>query len=334
MKDRIPTPGQEGRMLITPENGDPPFYATVAMADNPSEDGTPLNKANLLTDATAALFGLSVNAVPNDVLRWVGKYNQHWWTKREYTPPTFTLGEVISGSSMSIGNSFTYSCSYSDTIEVGHNGTVELAGNVTTESFTGVSQAQKIFDSIKGKYFKTNVTNYTYIAYRTQTSAITGSGTIAVPHQKVTGQPSVIGAMLSYEISNEPDTFPVNDAVDSVWYTYLGVPFDNAVAAPKIQTGSYIGTGTYGKENPNTLSFNFLVKLILITGSWGNDYTQRYTAILNVEAGTYSGLDHIGNHAFSGTIVRNDDEVSWYNNYNAAGQGNVANSNYTYIAIG
>lgn len=221
-------------------------------------------KEQVMTAATAAAFGFGASAVPDDVLAFLGKYNKHWWTKREYTPQSFTLGEVISGSSMSIGNSFTYSCSYSDTIEVGHNGTVKLAGNVTTESFTGVSQAQKIFDSIKGKYFKTNVTNYTYIAYRTQTSAITGSGTIAVPHQKVTGQPSVIGAMLSYEISNEPDTFPVNDAVDSVWYTYLGVPFENAVTAPKIVTGSYTGTGTNSASTPVTLTFDFSPKFILI----------------------------------------------------------------------
>lgn len=69
MKDRIPTPGQEGRVLITPENGDAPFYAKVAMADNPSENGTPLHKATLLKDATAAMFGLPNTAVPDDALQ-------------------------------------------------------------------------------------------------------------------------------------------------------------------------------------------------------------------------------------------------------------------------
>lgn len=65
MQDRVSaTPG---RMLITPENGQPAFYATVEMADNPTVEGTPLNKANLLTDATAALFGLGSEAVPDDL---------------------------------------------------------------------------------------------------------------------------------------------------------------------------------------------------------------------------------------------------------------------------
>lgn len=71
MKDRVSaTPG---RMLITPENGQPAFYATVELADNPSVEGTPLNKANLLTDATAALFGLGSDAVPDEVLGIMGE---------------------------------------------------------------------------------------------------------------------------------------------------------------------------------------------------------------------------------------------------------------------
>lgn len=68
MEDRNPTPGQEGRMLITPEDGTPAFHARVEMADNPRREGTPLNKATLLKDATAALFGLDNTAVPDDVL--------------------------------------------------------------------------------------------------------------------------------------------------------------------------------------------------------------------------------------------------------------------------
>ena len=67
MQDRVPTPGQEGRVLITPENGSSPFYAKVEMADNPTQAGTPLNKATLLQDATAELFGLGADAVPDDV---------------------------------------------------------------------------------------------------------------------------------------------------------------------------------------------------------------------------------------------------------------------------
>lgn len=71
MYDRQPTPGKEGRVLITPLNGSAPYYATVAMADEPLEEGTALNKTNLLKDATAALFGLGADAVPDDVYKQI-----------------------------------------------------------------------------------------------------------------------------------------------------------------------------------------------------------------------------------------------------------------------
>lgn len=66
MQDRVPV--NPGRVLITPENGSAAYYATMTRADNPTQEGTPLNKASLLKDATAALFGLGTDAVPDDAL--------------------------------------------------------------------------------------------------------------------------------------------------------------------------------------------------------------------------------------------------------------------------
>ena len=67
MRDRIPSEGKAGRVLLTPENGDAPFYAIMEMADEPLEVGTPPTKANLLTDETeAALFGSVADRTVND----------------------------------------------------------------------------------------------------------------------------------------------------------------------------------------------------------------------------------------------------------------------------
>lgn len=65
MKDRVPA--NPGRVLITPENGAAAYYATMTRADNPTQQGDPLNKNTLLKDATAALFGMGADAVPDDV---------------------------------------------------------------------------------------------------------------------------------------------------------------------------------------------------------------------------------------------------------------------------
>ena len=69
MKDRISQ--NPGRVLITPEDGSAPFYATMTRADNPTQEGDPISKETLLKDATAALVGLGADAVPDDVFRLI-----------------------------------------------------------------------------------------------------------------------------------------------------------------------------------------------------------------------------------------------------------------------
>lgn len=63
MKDRVPL--YPGRVKLTPVSGKENTYDMVR-ADEPTQEGTPLNKATLLKDATAALLGLESDAVPDD----------------------------------------------------------------------------------------------------------------------------------------------------------------------------------------------------------------------------------------------------------------------------
>lgn len=68
MRDRQPL--NPNRVLITPENGATPFYATITRADNPVEVGHRLNKATLLKDITCGMLGLDPQtAVPDDALQ-------------------------------------------------------------------------------------------------------------------------------------------------------------------------------------------------------------------------------------------------------------------------
>ena len=70
MKDRQPT--RPGRVKLTPENGQAPFFATMEMADEPSEVGTPLNRATLLSNETASAFGLDPDtSTPEQVFNFL-----------------------------------------------------------------------------------------------------------------------------------------------------------------------------------------------------------------------------------------------------------------------
>ena len=98
----------------------------------------------------------------------------------------------------------------------------------------------------------------------------------------------------------------------------------------QIETGSYMGTGTHGQSNPNTLTFGFEPKLVIIANT--NDAFKMniwYTGLLQ---GIYPYNSPLYNqYTLSGTTL------SWYNN-NGAGsaddQLNFSNREYAYIAIG
>lgn len=67
IKDRVPT--KPNRFLFTPEDGSSPFYAVLSRADEPTQEGTPLNKATLdamrtaenvwVSDEVKELYGLT-----------------------------------------------------------------------------------------------------------------------------------------------------------------------------------------------------------------------------------------------------------------------------------
>lgn len=70
MQDRVPL--YPGRVTLTPVAGQENTF-DMARADQPTQEGTPLNKATLLKDATAAKFGKDAGAVPDEVLDVLSK---------------------------------------------------------------------------------------------------------------------------------------------------------------------------------------------------------------------------------------------------------------------
>lgn len=65
MQDRVSQ--YPGRVKLTPVSGQENVY-DMEWADGATVVGDPLNKNTFLTDATAALYGLGADAVPDDVL--------------------------------------------------------------------------------------------------------------------------------------------------------------------------------------------------------------------------------------------------------------------------
>lgn len=97
MQDRVSL--YPGRVKLTPVAGQANTY-DLTRADQPTQEGTPLNKASLLKDTTAALFGLTTDAVPDDVLAsiktLIDSANANADTKAKFATGYYT-GTGVSG---------------------------------------------------------------------------------------------------------------------------------------------------------------------------------------------------------------------------------------------
>lgn len=94
MQDRVPL--YPGRVTLTPVSGQANTF-DLTRADQPTQEGTPLNKASLLKDTTAALFGKTNAAVPDDILNLLSK-SALAQIKEKYTKTTigtFAVGKTI-----------------------------------------------------------------------------------------------------------------------------------------------------------------------------------------------------------------------------------------------
>lgn len=261
-------------MHIIPENGSAPFYAKVEMADNPLHEGTPLSKETLLQDATAALFGLDETAVPDDALFFLGKYNKHWWRRFGAVAATYQLGtETVNAEVTPSG--YSAHIHYSDNIVVADDGAISLAEPIRSFEVVGRDNNNtgielKNLNAIKGKFFyksgglsSAHVPKDT-ILYRTNTTDAYFDDGCYVSVRPVYGIPATVDGEVAYIHSTDRNAYPDSGTVDSLTYEYMGVPFQNAVTAPKVAYGSYIGTGTNSASTPVTLTFDFSPKFILI----------------------------------------------------------------------
>lgn len=112
----------------------------------------------------------------------------------------------------------------------------------------------------------------------------------------------------------------------------------NLPAGVQIATGSYVGTGTYGASNPNSLTFEFEPKILFINAyktSGRYSYATDFSAIKEIVIGSDGALEwHSGTDSFNiRSIVFSGNSVNWYG-ANALNQLNESGYTYYYTVIG
>ena len=121
---------------------------------------------------------------------------------------------------------------------------------------------------------------------------------------------------------------------------YLGKLGDKA----RVQVVSYVGTGTYGESNPNSLTFDFAPKVVMFLryyksgitqsgalGSYGSD-----SRVITPESltTTYARYNGFGDKSYSYAKKSKDGKtIFWYND-NSYHQGNDSGYIYYFLVIG
>lgn len=359
MQDRVPL--YPGRVMLTPVPGQENTFDMVR-ADSPTQEGTPLNKANMLKDATAAMFGLGDTAVPDDVLSFLGKYAQNIWKRRTYEAHyNATLSSGVNQYCLGGGSSTTVSNTiyYSDEIELDSSGATVLK-NEQSIDVSYSNRNDPIVQSLPGKYIRnakqslpsneSRPNEVLYVDPSATISGATGDGNtrygvyISSKGAKIaTAYLSPIVGEWEYIYSTNRNAYPDIGESEGYEYQYLGIPFDNAVTAPIFEYGSYIGTGTGGSSAPNSLTFDFTTRLVIICGdteysSGFADYSCKIIAVRGITSTDSIGEDGTSTYV---AIEWTDKGLSWYSRSSSSSasilakyQLNTSGKTYYYVAIG
>ena len=336
MQDRVPL--YPGRVTLTPVSGQANTFDLVR-ADQPTQEGTPLNKASLLKDATAALFGLPNTAVPDDALHLLSRFqsglgNEYLWKKLNVAAGYYEIKTLKNSIYIIESETKSYTFKYSDSITIDEVGNLSLTNPLT---FTATySQFYNNYGTtLLGKYLDTTgLAHEAGIIFIPTNAAINydngrqveikNSYVISVGYDENR-------AFIGYVNSPSPDAYPPAVS-DGNTYMPLGQLGDKA----RIATGSYTGTGTYGENNPNSLTFEFVPRFFTVgsleTISDGSGYVHsvgRGYIMLIINGGLALGYNLSSNYC-----KLDGNTISWYAYDNADDQFNSSGKKFGYIAIG
>ena len=211
-----------------------------------------------------------------------------------------------------------------------------------------------------------NGTDYDTLYPKTIGAQITGAVPIASGGTNGTTAPSGVNnlvAGLSQIAPASSDLFPFRDISGntggSVTLANLAVALGNngvitlsnlaaqasALGFSKIQTGSYVGTGTYGSDNPCSLTFDFIPKFIIFTNIKNDNvgcvntvsdtsYIMLNPQILTTAYVKGAGFGYEGTRKPYGAKSEDGKTIYWWNLDSGSQQLNSQNSTYYWVAFG
>ena len=125
-----------------------------------------------------------------------------------------------------------------------------------------------------------------------------------------------------------------SEAYDAATKSYV----DNLIAsAARVQVVSYVGTGTYGADNPNSLTFDFAPKMVIVStitkdsAPWALFLSALFSTEYQSRAYNVDGVTTTQKNCYAKLIKKT---MSWYTSDGYTPQLNTSGHKYTAIAIG
>lgn len=324
--------------------------------------GTALNKANLLSDAVAALFVDSDVSVPNDAFAALGKYAQHCWM--EISGEAWV--EYVEGRS-DITSDYTFmsdgtalQCQISKSITIDQ--TTKEISLVDPTDYTlspcnwrdadkQTAHAQEVRAALVPGYLKYNgaiwyfpsnsvfAYNNSYATMQFYYEGIKLNATsvgVKAQHPYATPVSHAAGSTQPVFSTNR-NAYPDSGTVDGNTYLYMGIPLERLPGSLKIETGNYVGTGTYGASNPNSLTFDIAPQIVIILKNVAD--SEFHSGNVIIRGQTYScgigyNVDSMSSRDPAWHITWSEKGVEWYSTTGADPQLNEAETSFVYAAIG
>ena len=306
------------------------------------------SQQQVLSDATKTLYGLGSSAIPDDVFSWIGNYNKYWWRRCDYTASSILFNIKI--SDYYFGKSGQKTTTYFYNVSIDYYGNITISPSGETYAFIPGNTVPTT-DKFSGKYFcrSSNETNYTNLYYGGSGISIDASSD---NYQYVKGAstiqmgiPAIPSGSWTYLNSTNQNAYPTGFS-GNYYYENIGQPLSNMPKYGKVVFGTYTGTGTVGKDNPNTLSFDFAPKILMIGPiNGGVDFSTTSSDAYYGNSGIwFEGVNYIYLRAISPSqhytykcffrAVGNT--INWYSDSSEYPdtQMNESGTTYAYIAIG
>ena len=251
-------------------------------------------------------------------------------------PARYVLGSLKTGTfhMADLGYSDPMGYIYSDSITVTDNGAINFVSPSTFNANVSEYSANEFKNKFAGKFVRMTRINsgYTGGAGWLWESTSTPSIVIYIPKDATFVRADRKMSVDRYQPVTGYAAIPARTTIE-----YLGKLGDKA----RVQVVSYVGTGTYGKDHPSSITFDFVPKIaIAITYTHVNQSNENIDSTMVFDMLTTNMHDYYGfsaaafNYPSYGKKSSDGKTFSWYNTHNAYTQLNESGNKYYILAIG